>query len=280
MNLHPPLPNFFVIGTAKCGTTSLAQFFEQHPDVCFCEAHEPNFFAFDHYFQRGLKAYRHRYRHYKGEKAIGEKSWRYSCKDNYPEARDRMLAAIPTFKVIYIVRDPLPRALSMWRELRDGGQDRIPADPNEALSNEGIVVDSSRYARQLDHFEQKVGQENCKVMFFEDMVADPDSFYAALCEFLGIATFLPAEAIHANVSTGQRSDTKILELIRATGLAGLLRRWAPASLRKAARGWVKRPVREVPITSETERRFFELVGEDCVRLLEREGRAPAMWRLA
>ncbi len=278
---HPlgPLPNFFVVGTAKSGTTSLAEFLARHPEVCFCEAHEPNFFAFDHYYQRGLDAYRSRYRHFSGEKAVGEKSWRYSCAGTYPKALDRMVEAIPRFKVLYVTRDPVPRALSMWRELRDAGQDIIAADPNEALTSEGLVVDSSRYDAQIRRFEDAVGPDNVKVMLFEDYAQDSESFLRAVCAFLDIAEVPLQESIHANPSVGQSTDTALLSSVRRAGLDAPLRRLLPEGVRRIARRTLKRPVGDVTITEDTRRRFLDLVGEDCARLLDRVDRDRSVWTL-
>jgi hypothetical protein len=41
------LPNFFVIGAGKSGTTSLWRYLEQHPEVYMSPIKEPNFFAFE-----------------------------------------------------------------------------------------------------------------------------------------------------------------------------------------------------------------------------------------
>ncbi|WP_340587911.1 sulfotransferase family protein [Erythrobacter alti] len=275
-----PLPNFFVVGTAKCATTSLARFFEQHPDVCFCQAHEPNFFAFDANYAKGLDFYRSRYSHYDGERAIGEKSWRYSCSATYPDALERMLAAVPMFKAIYVVRDPLPRALSMWRELRDGGQDILPADPNKALREANIVTDSMLYDSQIGRFEDVLGKDNVLIVFYEDFLDDPRGFYSQICEFLEIAGFYPEEDIHANKSVAQRSDTRLLSAIRTSGLAAPLRRLAPAPVRKLVRNLLKQPVGEIEISAETRRMFFERVGPDCAALLARTGRDPNFWTLS
>ncbi len=274
-----PLPNFFVVGTAKCATTSLARFFEQHPDVCFCQVHEPNFFALDSEYAKGLDTYRTLYSHYAGETAIGEKSWRYSCARTYPEALPRILSAIPKFKALYVVRDPLPRAISFWRELRDGGQDRIAADINLALREENIITDSSRYATQLSLFEDALGPDNVKTVLFEDFVADAPTFYYQICDFLGIAHFVPEETIHANKSVAQRSDSRTMEAIRSAGLDEPLRRMSPEPLRKLARNFLKRPVGEIAISEETRQAFLDLVGEDCGRLLDRMGRDRSLWNL-
>lgn len=40
-------PNFFILGAPKCGTTSLAAWLAEHPQVFFCPVKEPSFFNFD-----------------------------------------------------------------------------------------------------------------------------------------------------------------------------------------------------------------------------------------
>ncbi|EMI17392.1 Sulfotransferase [Rhodopirellula maiorica SM1] len=44
---QPPLPNCFIIGAPKCGTTSLYEFLCMHPEVCFSHPKEPLFWATD-----------------------------------------------------------------------------------------------------------------------------------------------------------------------------------------------------------------------------------------
>src|SRR6056297_204893 len=40
-------PNFFIIGAPKCGTTSMARYLGEHPDIFFSDPKEPNFFNTD-----------------------------------------------------------------------------------------------------------------------------------------------------------------------------------------------------------------------------------------
>ena len=41
----PPLPNFFVVGTGKAGTTSLYHYLQQHPQIYMSPVKEPCYFA-------------------------------------------------------------------------------------------------------------------------------------------------------------------------------------------------------------------------------------------
>ena len=46
-NMADKLPNFFIVGAAKSGTTSLYHHLCQHPDVFMSPVKEPNFFSGD-----------------------------------------------------------------------------------------------------------------------------------------------------------------------------------------------------------------------------------------
>ena len=40
-------PFAFIVGAPRCGTTTLAGFLQQHPEVCFSAVKEPHFFSRD-----------------------------------------------------------------------------------------------------------------------------------------------------------------------------------------------------------------------------------------
>ena len=44
---HLPDPSrfAFIVGAPRCGTTTLASFLKQHPEVCFSAVKEPHYFA-------------------------------------------------------------------------------------------------------------------------------------------------------------------------------------------------------------------------------------------
>src|SRR5262245_13886221 len=41
----PQLPNFFLVGTGKAGTTSLHRYLQQHPQIYMSPVKEPSYFA-------------------------------------------------------------------------------------------------------------------------------------------------------------------------------------------------------------------------------------------
>ena len=133
------LPNFVIAGTAKSGTNTIKEFLEGHPECGFCSLGEPDFFAKDELFARGLSYYKSLFAGGAGKKILAEKSWRYSVPEAYPKAQDRLFAAIPDVKILYIVRNPLERAATLWRELRDNGGERIGPDFEKAVFESPLI---------------------------------------------------------------------------------------------------------------------------------------------
>ena len=50
------LPDFYIIGTQKGGTSSLYDYLTEHPSIESCYSKEPSYF--DRYYERGLNWYK------------------------------------------------------------------------------------------------------------------------------------------------------------------------------------------------------------------------------
>ncbi|MEA3469299.1 MAG: sulfotransferase, partial [Thermodesulfobacteriota bacterium] len=106
-------PNFFLIGAARSGTTSLHKYLEAHPEIFMSEVKEINYFSNNRYWEKGINWYES---HFKTatEKIRGEASTSYT---NYPLIKDvpkRLFHYLPDAKFIYILRDPIDRFLSHY----------------------------------------------------------------------------------------------------------------------------------------------------------------------
>ncbi|MGB3615662.1 MAG: sulfotransferase, partial [Elainellaceae cyanobacterium] len=51
------LPSFLIIGAAKSGTTTLANYLRKHPECFIPQEKEPNFFGIDEKYEQGLDSY-------------------------------------------------------------------------------------------------------------------------------------------------------------------------------------------------------------------------------
>src|SRR3712207_4809254 len=55
------MPNLFIVGAAKAGTTALYDYLAQHPEVFLSRVKEPMFFSREDYYARGLDWYEAEY---------------------------------------------------------------------------------------------------------------------------------------------------------------------------------------------------------------------------
>jgi len=127
------LPTFILAGAPKCGTTSLWEYFQMHPDVCTCAVKEPKFFCEepsyvqepDNYrskstgnYQKSINWYKSLFRQCKVENAIGEASGNYFISLEAPQLINKHL---PDVILLFILRDPVERIYShYWQEIRVG----------------------------------------------------------------------------------------------------------------------------------------------------------------
>ena len=140
------LPNFIIVGAAKCGTSSLHNYLNQHPDVfmpTFTDSgkkvKEPKFFITSE-IQRRVKygiwdwnSYKNLFDGVTSEKAIGEASVFYLF--YYKTAIKNIKKYLgDDIKIIIMLRNPTERAISAFTHVARGKQESLSFE--EALKNE------------------------------------------------------------------------------------------------------------------------------------------------
>ena len=135
------LPNFFILGATKCGTTALYHWLGAHPAVHFAAPKEPNFFEDE--YERGLDFYWHTYfaDGWRGQPLIGDARAAHLFLPYVPE---RIHATVPGARLIVILRNPLERAFSHWWMRHSHGREPLGFD--EALRrNQQAIADGDSY---------------------------------------------------------------------------------------------------------------------------------------
>ena len=194
------VPNFFIVGAAKSGTTSLWQYLRGNKDVCMPKDElikEPGFFSsrnkrtFDQYFALFDD---------KSRKLVGEASTLYLTD---PTAALKIYQYNPEAKIIIILRNPADRAYSLYNWMVQEGYEwagsfskalkleekrkskKIPNffEPeyywNYMYYRSGLYYEQVR--RYVSLFKQKV-----IVIKFEDFKNEPSKIYNQVCSFLDI----------------------------------------------------------------------------------------------
>ena len=101
------MPNLFIAGAAKSGTSTLHDYLSLHPDINMSVNKEPNYFWRK---DKGLKHYAKLYGDGR-QRYLGESSTTYRV---LPEVVDRIGETVSDPRFIFIFRNPVDRAVSYY----------------------------------------------------------------------------------------------------------------------------------------------------------------------
>jgi hypothetical protein len=204
-----PLPDFFVIGAPKAGTTAVHAALARHPQLYLSPVKEPKFFLCDgapservngpgdaHSAQEWIWQ-RDRYEALFDASppgALRGESTAFYLYD--PAAHRRMHALVPDAKLIAVVRDPIDRAYSNWMHLWSDGLEPI-ADFEAACDAESDRITAGwghfwhyrrlgLYGEQLEHLLTLFPRDQVHVVRYRDLVDRPTQSLAAISAFLGV----------------------------------------------------------------------------------------------
>jgi hypothetical protein len=185
------LPNLIIIGAQKCGTTSLHNYLDAHPEISMSRRKETDFFLEDENWDRGLEWYAS---HFDPAAPVrGETSTGYTNLPASAGTADRIRSVVPGTKLIYIVREPLDRMLSHYLHRRATGVERRSlaealSDPRESY------VTRSCYATQLKPFLELFPREQILVDTRERLLRERQATLRRIFEFVGVdASFVSPE---------------------------------------------------------------------------------------
>ncbi len=205
-----PLPDFFVIGAPKAGTTALHVALAQHPRLFMSRVKEPKHFLTDGPPPSGggpgdAKTFREqvwRRTDYEAlfdvapEGTLRGESTPFYLYDH--DAQRRIVDAVPHARMIALLRDPIDRAHSNWTHLWSAGLepegDFLRAcDLEERRAGRGWApfwryLDLGRYGGQLQRLYDVVPREQVLVLRYRDLRERPTETLDVIFGFLGVDT--------------------------------------------------------------------------------------------
>ena len=228
------MPNFFIVGAARSGTTSLDRYLSQHPEIYITPKKETHFFAgasFPACFHgpgderlsrlliRDADQYTQLFAGVAGEKAIGESSAFYLC---FPRTAEQIAQAVPDAKIIIILREPVARTYSAYMMLiRDGRETLGFAEglsKEEERRQKGFEPiwwyrELSQYFNQVKHYQDVFGAQRVKVLLYEELFAMPEQVLREVFVFLGVKEDVAIDtSVRYNVS-GPPKSRKLYALL-------------------------------------------------------------------
>ena len=307
MTAAPALPNFFVVGAPKAGTTSLYRYLKQHPQIYMSPVKEPSYFASEvrvenlcESFKRHVRLqsahlreyigdgrprdpygwlvlnwhdYKSLFNRVKEEKAIGEATVSYLWSAT---AAGNIHSRIPEAKIVMILRDPAERAFSHYmHQLAEGLTRSTFREHIEQAErgNSGEIdalhpfLELGLYCEQVKRYLDLFPRENIRIYWYEDEWREPKRLLADLFRFLNVD---PAFAPDTSQRALERRAPRLIPmvyLLKKYDLWEPARRIIPAGLRPGIRSAVFR--RRASLVMDAKDREY-LVGyyRDDVRKLE------------
>ncbi len=199
----PKKPNFFIIGAPKCGTTSVASWLSDHPNIYFSPEKEPHFFNTDHNFQniKSLSEYEQLFNGVTSKhKAIGEGSVWYLYSTI---AVKNILSYNSEAKFIVLLRSPVEMAISLHNQQIFTGHETIISfnkawmmqDKRKNNCNIPFTCRESKHllygdacslGSQIKNLYKTANKKNILPILLDDIKTNPKKEYKAILNFLGV----------------------------------------------------------------------------------------------
>ena len=289
------VPDFFIVGHKKSGTTALYAMLSQHPEIYMPALKEPHFFASDRVARfpnpRGgklpenLEEYLALFEPARPDQRAGEASasylWSRAAAAGIAEMR-------PDARVIAILREPAGFLRSQYLQFRrihfEDRRDMRSAIEADDARRQGreipkrcpypqmlIYSDHVRYAEQLRRYHDRFPREQVQVLIYEEFRDDNLTTVREVLRFLGVDEDYPIEPQDANPTARTMRSQSVDETLRSVTLgrgpaaraARSLARVAPRGLRRRAWGEARRrlvysepPAADEELMLELRRRFL------------------------
>ncbi|GDX51731.1 hypothetical protein LBMAG27_07780 [Bacteroidota bacterium] len=299
------LPNFFIVGAAKAGTTSLYNYLRQHPDIFLPSIKEVNYFCtdikpenfrpdyarsvyfnFDEYIKKGMKdevfhGYIQLWNQYvkifepaKNKKAIGELSNTYLFSK---VAAENIFKKFPAAKIIMVLRNPVDRAYSHY--LMDNRMGLEKKGFTEAMENDiaksekgwgisNLYYELGLYFEQVKRFFSCFSEKQILVIKYDDFIRNPLNELKNICAFLTVdENFSFNTNLKYNQATVPRN--RLVAWIRKQKrIAAFVKSKMPESLKSKSKN-ILFTQKNTSKMSQVERDYLnKLYHEDVLRLAE------------
>ena len=274
-------PNLFIVGAAKCATTTLHTMLAKHSEIYSSKLKEPHYFptkyrefplggrgdrfSYIRSEEEYLNLYKEGHTNYSIDSTVDHLYFKQCAKDIYDFNHNS--------KIIIMLRNPVSRAFSSYKHvLRDGREhlsfaDSLRLEEKRIKMNYGIIwryKDLGLYSEQVKQYLETFPRENIKIIVTETFEKNPEYILKDIQNWLD----LPYEKLHdvsrRNVS-GKPSTlllfVKKLESIRA------INRFAKLFINEETyTKFKKMNLKSTTMDKETENKLYDFFIEDIIEL--------------
>jgi hypothetical protein len=236
------LPDFFIVGHAKSGTTALYEMLRRHPQIFMPDFKEPWFFATDMRprFQppragplpQTLEEYMALFAGARADQRAGEASASYLWSRT---AAQRIAEVQPAARIIAILREPASFLRSLHMQFL---QSHVEAkrDLRTALELEGsrregkniprtshrpqllLYSDHVRYVEQLRRYRELFPASQVLVLIYDDFRNDNEASIRSVLRLLEVREELPIEVMNVNETRRTMRSQRLDDLVHAVSV--------------------------------------------------------------
>lgn len=281
------MPDFFVIGAFKSGTTALHYMLRKTPNIFFHPTiKETNFFAPDSQLEFRIESrseYEDLFRSASRGQKIGEVCPSYLLSE---VAAGTMQREVPDAKLIAVLRDPVDRAYSEFMMyIRNGVRTMEDLRPQleremrgDLLPRDRPVLPQGLYAKQLSRFFCAFPDYNIKVVLHSELANNGLATINDILQFLEVPLIqsLSADNIY-NVSGLPRSMVAQRVINKIRQKRRLVKRVIPERLHAPLMRMANTNLRKITMAPELRARLIEYYRADILMLQGRIDKDLDAW---
>ena len=176
---------------------------------------------------------------------MGESTTDYTKSPNYSGVPERIHDFCPDAKIIYIMRDPIERAISQyWWEVQYSAEGRRMSN---AILNNDWIMNASNYALQLKPYIKLFGAGSVFTLTMEELQATPQETLKSIFIWLNVD---PAFKLNNEFKTYNQSANRVNRVVgsgffshmKGTKLWEALKQLLPRKFKKSLKRLLSRPV--------------------------------------
>lgn len=265
--------DFIGLGAQKSGTSWAYACLYEHPEIC-APIKEIHFFSRPR-FAKGKEWYEDHFNRCTDGKLKGEFSTSYLYSAETPA---RIKDYYPQAKLIAILRNPVDRAYSQYRNSIKSGEIPETVSFERFKADEKSVLEQGFYAEQLKRYFDLFPKEQLLVLIYEDIRKDPEAFMRGIYQFLGVNDSFKASMLQSEINIARTPRLVLIdrlmhhssELLRKAGLDRFVHVVRKAGLPELVRSFNTKKVPEAHFDRENLRRLFSKDTTVLSAMLERD----------
>ena len=243
--------DFMIIGAMKSATTSLHAYLNQHPRIFLSNPKETDFFIEEKNLSKGLDWYHGLFKNADQSQLLGEATTSYTKLPDFTGVAERIYKYNDKVKLIYLVRNPIERAISHYRHSQGFGRVDLPFE-KEIRQDISKYVQYGRYSYQIYEYLKYFDKNQILIVQSEKLISQPKQTLAEILEFLGLDSISIDVSGVFNNSQEKTKRTKFNKILRENVFIKVFKRLTPRFVTTAYLKLTEKKLPNLMITPDDE----------------------------